>query len=47
MPRARRSAVNATAPELGWWIATLIAPGSSWVTGAVIPVDGGQVLDSR
>ena len=37
----------ATAPELGWWIATLIAPGSSWVTGAVIPVDGGQVLDSR
>jgi NAD(P)-dependent dehydrogenase (short-subunit alcohol dehydrogenase family) len=37
----------ATAPELGWWIATLIAPGSAWVTGAVIPVDGGQVLDYR
>jgi NAD(P)-dependent dehydrogenase (short-subunit alcohol dehydrogenase family) len=37
----------ATAPELGWWIATLIAPGAAWVTGAVIPVDGGQVLDYR
>jgi NAD(P)-dependent dehydrogenase (short-subunit alcohol dehydrogenase family) len=37
----------ATAPELGWWIATLIAPGSAWVTGTVIPVDGGQVLDRR
>jgi NAD(P)-dependent dehydrogenase (short-subunit alcohol dehydrogenase family) len=37
----------ATAPELGWWIATLIAPGAAWVTGAVIPVDGGQVLDRR
>jgi NAD(P)-dependent dehydrogenase (short-subunit alcohol dehydrogenase family) len=37
----------ATAPELGWWIATLIAPGSAWVTGAIIPVDGGQVLDYR
>jgi NAD(P)-dependent dehydrogenase (short-subunit alcohol dehydrogenase family) len=37
----------ATAPELGWWIATLIAPGAGWVTGVVIPVDGGQVLDYR
>jgi len=37
----------AEAPELGWWIATLIAPGAAWVTGTVIPVDGGQVLDRR
>jgi len=33
--------------ELGWWIARLCAPHAAWVTGAVIPVDGGQVLDVR
>ena len=37
----------ATADELGWWIATLVESGSGWVTGAVIPVDGGQALDHR
>lgn len=35
----------ATAEELAGWIVWLIGPGSSWVTGATIPVDGGQVLD--
>jgi meso-butanediol dehydrogenase / (S,S)-butanediol dehydrogenase / diacetyl reductase len=37
----------ARAEELGSWIATLVSPASSWVTGVVIPVDGGQVLDYR
>lgn len=32
------------ADDLGAWIAWLAAPASKWVTGAVIPVDGGQVL---
>jgi NAD(P)-dependent dehydrogenase (short-subunit alcohol dehydrogenase family) len=35
----------ATAEELAGWIVWLIGPGSSWVTGATIPIDGGQVLD--
>ncbi len=35
----------ATSEELAGWIVWLIGPGSSWVTGATIPVDGGQVLD--
>lgn len=31
--------------ELAWWIAQLVDPEhSTWVTGAVIPVDGGQTL---
>ena len=30
--------------ELAWWIAQLIDPHAAWVTGAVIPVDGGQTL---
>ncbi len=34
-----------TAQELGWWVARLCDPAASWVTGAVIPVDGGQALD--
>jgi len=37
----------ASADELGQWVATLVSPASSWVTGVVIPVDGGQVLDYR
>ncbi len=35
----------ATPEELAGWIVWLIGPGSSWVTGATIPIDGGQVLD--
>ena len=35
----------ASAEELAGWIAWLLGPGSSWVTGATIPVDGGQALD--
>jgi NAD(P)-dependent dehydrogenase (short-subunit alcohol dehydrogenase family) len=30
--------------EVAWWIAALVEPEAEWVTGAVIPVDGGRVL---
>lgn len=33
-----------TAEELGAWIVWLAGPSSTFVTGVVIPVDGGQVL---
>jgi NAD(P)-dependent dehydrogenase (short-subunit alcohol dehydrogenase family) len=33
-----------TPEELAWWIAQLADPQASWVTGAVIPIDGGQTL---
>ena len=33
-----------TADELANWIVWLASPSASWVTGTVIPVDGGQVL---
>jgi NAD(P)-dependent dehydrogenase (short-subunit alcohol dehydrogenase family) len=35
----------ATADEVARWIALLVDDTSDWVTGTVIPVDGGQVLD--
>ncbi|HUL05642.1 MAG TPA: SDR family oxidoreductase [Candidatus Acidoferrum sp.] len=35
----------ATAEEIARWIEILVSPESSWMTGAVIPLDGGQVLD--
>jgi NAD(P)-dependent dehydrogenase (short-subunit alcohol dehydrogenase family) len=37
----------ATADELARWIALLLAPSAGYVTGVVLPVDGGQVLDYR
>ena len=30
--------------EIARWIMLLLSPASSFVTGAVIPVDGGQVI---
>ena len=35
----------ATAGEIARWVEILVSPESSWMTGAVIPLDGGQVLD--
>ncbi len=33
------------ADEVARWIDLLVSPDSAWVTGACIPIDGGQVLD--
>jgi NAD(P)-dependent dehydrogenase (short-subunit alcohol dehydrogenase family) len=30
--------------EIAWWIAALLDEHAEWVTGAVIPVDGGRIL---
>jgi len=35
----------ADADEIARWIEILVSPDSGWMTGAVIPLDGGQVLD--
>jgi NAD(P)-dependent dehydrogenase (short-subunit alcohol dehydrogenase family) len=35
----------AKADEIARWIEILVSNESSWMTGAVIPLDGGQVLD--
>lgn len=35
----------ANADEIARWIEILVSPDSGWMTGAVIPLDGGQVLD--
>jgi NAD(P)-dependent dehydrogenase (short-subunit alcohol dehydrogenase family) len=35
----------ASADEIARWLEILVSPDSSWMTGAVIPLDGGQVLD--
>lgn len=36
-----------TVDDVAGWIAWLAAPDTAWTTGAVIRVDGGQVLDPR
>ena len=33
------------ADELAAWITNLTDPDGTWVTGAVIPLDGGQTLN--
>ncbi|HVB75969.1 MAG TPA: SDR family oxidoreductase [Ktedonobacteraceae bacterium] len=30
--------------ELAWWIAQLVDSHAAWVTGAILPIDGGQTL---
>ena len=35
----------AVADEIARWIEILVSADASWMTGAVIPLDGGQVLD--
>jgi NAD(P)-dependent dehydrogenase (short-subunit alcohol dehydrogenase family) len=35
----------ASAEELARWVVHLLGPEAAWVTGVVLPVDGGQVLD--
>ncbi len=30
--------------ELAWWIVQLVNPHAAWVTGVILPVDGGQAL---
>ncbi|GAA2719542.1 MULTISPECIES: SDR family oxidoreductase [Streptomyces] len=34
----------ATPEELAWWVTTLADPGAGYMTGAVVPVDGGLSL---
>ncbi|EGX60567.1 short-chain dehydrogenase/reductase sdr [Streptomyces zinciresistens K42] len=34
----------ATPEEVAWWITTLAEPGGSYMTGAIVPVDGGLTL---
>lgn len=36
-----------TADEIAAWIVALVEPDASWVTGVVLPVDGGAVLGPR
>jgi NAD(P)-dependent dehydrogenase (short-subunit alcohol dehydrogenase family) len=33
-----------TPEDVAWWIAELAGPHASWVTGVILPVDGGQTL---
>jgi NAD(P)-dependent dehydrogenase (short-subunit alcohol dehydrogenase family) len=35
----------ASADEIARWIEFLVSPAAGWLTGAVIPLDGGQALD--
>jgi NAD(P)-dependent dehydrogenase (short-subunit alcohol dehydrogenase family) len=40
--------VNGIAPgpvEVALWITLLLSPAAAFMTGAVIPLDGGQVID--
>jgi NAD(P)-dependent dehydrogenase (short-subunit alcohol dehydrogenase family) len=51
-PEARLASLGEQTPlgrvgrpeEVAWWIAALVEPEAEWVTGAVLPVDGGRVL---
>jgi NAD(P)-dependent dehydrogenase (short-subunit alcohol dehydrogenase family) len=33
-----------TPEDVAWWVAKLAGPHASWVTGVVLPIDGGQTL---
>ena len=45
-PRPRASSVPPAPPEeVAVWITLLLSPLASFMTGAVIPLDGGQVID--
>jgi NAD(P)-dependent dehydrogenase (short-subunit alcohol dehydrogenase family) len=35
----------AEADEIARWVEILVSPDAGWMTGAIIPLDGGQVLD--
>jgi NAD(P)-dependent dehydrogenase (short-subunit alcohol dehydrogenase family) len=35
------------ASEVAAWICRLLGPSASFITGTVLPIDGGQVLDHR
>ena len=35
----------ASADEIARWVEILVSPDAGWMTGAIIPLDGGQVLD--
>jgi hypothetical protein len=39
------SAAGGLTVEVALWITLLLSPMASFMTGAVIPLDGGQVID--
>jgi NAD(P)-dependent dehydrogenase (short-subunit alcohol dehydrogenase family) len=42
---ARQLGATGTPEEVAVWITLLLSPLASFMTGAVIPLDGGQVID--